>query len=300
MTTGILGSGFGLYGYLPALLGLGETVVLPARYRATLLARDDLRHLDGRTEWVAGEAEVLARADALIVSRRPADQMEAVRRALAVPTVTRLLLEKPLAPEPVAAAAMLEALAKAGRSVRIGFTFRAAPWAARVTEWVAGASPDATLDFDWGFHAHHYATGLDTWKRRVGEGGGALRFYGIQLIGLLAEWGYDDALESRVAGEGPDDAARWTATFTGPGLPRCRVLVDSRAGEPRFAATAPGLALHLRDPFEEAPTEPGQDRRVALLAKLCRSLLRDVSGTPDWYARSVVLWQAAEHRASRA
>ena len=38
----IRGSGFGLYGYLPALVGCGRRVVLPERYRARFAERPEL------------------------------------------------------------------------------------------------------------------------------------------------------------------------------------------------------------------------------------------------------------------
>jgi predicted dehydrogenase len=300
VTVGILGSGFGLYGYLPAVLGLGEHVVMPAHYREKLLSRADVRHLDRRVEWAAGgDEEIFATATALIIAQRPADQVRAVQSALTATSIKRLLLEKPLAPSPEAAAGILDSLEKAGRSVRIGFTFNGTAWAEALAFWMAGASPGATLDIVWQFQAHHYMNAIQNWKRRVSEGGGALRYYGIQLIGLLAKLGYDAVLASELGSDAADDAARWTATVTGPGRPSCRLAVDSRNSEALFAITGEELAcsafqLLLRDPFEDAPVEGARDRRVALLSRLCQSLLREPSGTPDWCRRSVDLWREAE------
>jgi predicted dehydrogenase len=300
MTVGILGSGFGLYGYLPAVLDLGEQVVMPVRYREKLLSRADVRHLDSRVEWApGGDEEIIATATALIVARRPADQVRAVQSALTATSVKRLLLEKPLAPSPEAAAGILDSLEKAGRSIRVGFTFNGTAWAEALAVWIVDAAPGATLNIAWQFQAHHYMNAIQNWKRRPSEGGGALRFYGIQLVGLLAELGYDAVLASELAIDSPDDAARWTATLTGPGRPSCRLAVDSRNSEALFGITGESSArsafdLRLRDPFEEAPVQGARDRRVALLSRLCKSLLRGPSGTPVWYRRSVDLWQDAE------
>jgi predicted dehydrogenase len=300
VTVGILGSGFGLYGYLPAVLDLGEQVVMPVRYREKLLSRADVRHLDPRVEWApGGDEEIFATATALIIARRPADQVRAVQSALMAASIKRLLLEKPLAPSPEAAAGILDSLEKAGRSVRIGFTFNGTAWAEPLAVWIAGTAPGATLKIAWQFQAHHYMNSIQNWKRRASEGGGALRFYGIQLVGLLAELGYDAVLASELESDGPDDAARWTATITGPGRPSCRLAVDSRNSEALFAITGESLArssfeLRLCDPFEEAPVTEARDRRVALLSRLCKSLLWEPSGTPAWCRRSVDLWQDAE------
>jgi predicted dehydrogenase len=303
VTVGILGSGFGLYGYLPAVLDLGAQVAMPVRYREKLLSREDVRHLDPRVEWApGGDEEIFATVTALIIARRPADQVRAVRSALTATSIKRLLLEKPVAPSPEVAAGILDCLEKAGRSIRIGFTFSGTAWAQALSIWMGDATPRATLDIAWQFQAHHYTNAIQNWKRRVSEGGGALRFYGIQLLGLLAELGYDAVLTSELGSDGPDDAARWTATVTGPGRPSCRLAVDSRNSEALFAVTgerSPGSAfqLRLRDPFQEARVEGARDRRVTLLSRLCKSLLREASGTPDWCRRSVDLWQDAETRA---
>jgi predicted dehydrogenase len=302
VVVGILGSGFGLYGYLPAVVDLGEQVVMPANYRKKLLGRADVRCLDRRVEWaLGGDEEIFATVDTLIIARRPADQVRAVHLALMATSVKRLLLEKPLAPSPAAAAGILDSLEKAGRSIRIGFTLRGTAWAERLAVWVEGAAPGSTLDIAWQFQAHHYVNSLQNWKRRVSDGGGALRFYGIQLMGLLAELGYDAVLASEVGSNGPDDAARWTATITGPGKPSCRLAVDSRNSNALFVMTGEssahsrsGFELRLSDPFEEARVEGPRDRRVALLSRLCKSLLREPSGTPAWCRRSVGLWQDAE------
>jgi hypothetical protein len=300
VTVGILGSGFGLYGYLPAVLGLGEHVVMPVHYREKLLSRADVRHLDRRVEWApGGDEKIFAAADALIIARRPADQVRAVQSALTVTSIDRFLLEKPLAPSPEVAAGILDSLEKAGRSIRVGFTFTGTAWAERLAVWMAGAAPGATLDIEWRFQAHHYMNAIQNWKRRMSEGGGALRFYGIQLVGLLAELGYDAVLASELGSDSPDDGARWTATLTGPGRPSCRLAVDSRNSEALFAITGESSArsafdLRLRDPFEEAPVKGARDRRVALLSRLCKSLLWEPSGTPAWCRRSVDLWQDAE------
>lgn len=307
MIVGILGSGFGLYGYLPAAAACsGVRILLPGRYRPKLDSRPELAEFSARVDWAADDADVLSRATALIVSRRPADQVELVRHATACPNLTHLLLEKPLAPEPEAAAGLLDDVDRAGKRLRIGFTFRLTPWAHDLKAWLAGSGCDS-LAIEWRFRAHHYSHGVATWKRRHPEGGGALRFYGIHLIALLAELGYATVSESHVRARLRDEAESWTATLAGPGLPPCRILVDSDSPTASFEVLgrATGLRpldISCRDPFDLVPALPGQDRRATLLAELCRSLLGlsvpsgpGVSTDPaPWYRASVDLWRAAE------
>lgn len=297
MTVGILGSGFGLYGYLPAALSLGERVVMPARTRDTLLGRADVRPFDAQVEWVADDDAVLRRATTLVVGRRPADQVAIAAAARRIASVGRLLLEKPLAPGPDEALRLLAESREAGKTLRVGYTFRETPWAARLSRWLAGASPGAALDVTWRFLAHHYAGDVETWKRRPAEGGGALRFFGIQVIGLLAELGYDDAVRSRVTGE--DAAARWEATFTRRGGWPCRVVVDSRDANTEFtvAGSDPGnppFDLRVAEPFADVATDGALDRRVPLLSGILAALIAPAAETPPWYLASAALWRRAE------
>ena len=74
MNAAILGSGFGLYGYLPALQALGCRVVLPLRYRSIIENRAELSGFAERIGWAADDTDAIDQADAVVVARRPADQ----------------------------------------------------------------------------------------------------------------------------------------------------------------------------------------------------------------------------------
>jgi predicted dehydrogenase len=290
---------------MPALARLGATPVLPARYREKLRARSDVASFGDRVLWVADEPALLDRAEALVLAVRPVDQVALAEAALAAPGIGRLLLEKPIAPDPAAARALLGALRASGRTVRAGFNFRYTPWAGRCRDWLTGATPQARLRIGWRFRAHHYRTGLETWKRRPAEGGGALRFFGIHLVALLAELGYRAAHASVVRGEGPEDARSWEAAFAGPGLPSCAVVVETDADEQAFLIEGTAgrggapLRIALDDPFAETQADGPLDRRVEVLEALCRDFLAGPPGIPDWYAASVDLWESVEAQAER-
>ena len=297
MTVGVLGSGFGLYGYVPALIELGEHVVLPLRYRGELCARQDVCRLEHQIEWAADDATVIARSSSLVIVRRPVDQAEIVFRALNEKMADSFLLEKPLAPTPLEAEALLRRLKAEEKRVRIGYTFRFASWASDLKRSVSEGS-HGELRIVWLFRAHHYANQIETWKRRPSQGGGALRFFGIHLIALLSELGYSKVLHSRTHGRGDDDAVDWSAGFSGTGLPPCFVLVDTDRSEPTFDISRDSrtgsFALHLRDPFDSVPVNGMFDRRVELLTHLCRSLLYDPDSCPLYYASSIQLWRDVE------
>jgi hypothetical protein len=90
---------------------------------------------------------------------------------------------------------------------------------------------------------------------------------------------------------------------TGPGLPECRVHVDTRAPAPRFWARThqngdeDNFTIALRDPFDTAAHDKF-DRRVEILSRLCRDLLDRDKVSYTWYKRAIALWDIVEARAS--
>jgi hypothetical protein len=292
MKVAILGSGFGLYGYLPALLALRAQVLLPERYRAVVEGRDELSGFAAEIIWTADEAAALDLADALVMARRPIDQTNALAGILRRPNLKRLLLEKPLAPDPAAAAGLQHQIEASGKIVRIGYMFGFTEWGEKL---IARGASTGDISIKWTFRAHHYATGRSNWKRFDAQGGGAMRFYGIQLISLLAQLGFDTVLASSTTSAHPGEVESWRASLLNSQRARCDLVLDSNATQTGFSIDAPalGVAASLPDPFGDQPNG-AQDRRVPVLSSLCREMLTDEQTPSLWYAKTIALWRAIE------
>ncbi|WP_342740144.1 Gfo/Idh/MocA family oxidoreductase [Bradyrhizobium sp. B117] len=300
MKVGILGSGFGLYGYFPAMLACGsEPIFLPERYRAILLKRDDVGHLVDKVQWCADEETLLDRVDAIIIARRPADQVELVADCCRRGNIRRVLLEKPIAPNPEAADRLVEDLLAAGKKFRIAYAFRYTDWGKQLLRARVKGGLDGAIKLVWHFLAHHRKTRAPTWKRHVSMGGGAMRFFGIHLIALLSELGYTDVLTSQISFEHPDEADRWQATFTGPNLPLFEIDVDANASREGFSVGYSAKAISLSDPFQAEDSAGKFDRRVRGLAELCSDFLQDEPASLSWYRGSLRLWSKAEEVTQR-
>jgi predicted dehydrogenase len=298
----VLGSGFGLYGYVPALIsGCDQQVYLPERYRISLRERIDVRHLEDMIQWRSDDAAILKEVDAVVISRRPRDQEQLIRRCAGIPNIRALVLEKPLGMTPSSALAALDALEASGKSFRIAYVFRYLPWATQLKQALDRHEISGPVKIVWRFRAHHYAHALENWKRTVSEGGGALRFFGIQLIGLLAEIGYRDVANAQLASSGRDECEAWSAEFSGEGLPRCRVDVETNSGERQFSIeadeskTGSARMVDLEEPFQQCAGIGNFDRRVAVLTELCRELIDGRGTSYGWYRESVALWDRCDH-----
>jgi hypothetical protein len=298
----ILGSGFGLYGYLPALIRCGQSVVLPERYRERFQLRQELTRFAKQVEWVTDEVSAVNRASAVVIALRPAEQTDWIRKCVSYRQITRLLLEKPLAPAPSEALSLQTMLCSSRKLFRIGYSLCDAQWTVRLKEFVV-QNPDYEINVSWRFLAHHFRQDSRIWKQFDSAGGGAIRFYGIQLIAVLASLGYCFVSESKSYGRSVDEPERWIASILGDGLPICRILIDSRCNTAEFSIQCRSslgqtkLLADLRNPFGENDRKylpDGLDGRVGVLEDLVMSILNDAELYPSWYPRVVDLWSKIE------
>jgi hypothetical protein len=142
------------------------------------------------------------------------------------------------------------------------------------------------------------------WKRRAEDGGGVLRFYGVQLIALLAQRGYNTVLESTTAGAIVTEPERWRAQFVGPGLPPCALSVDSRAQRTGFRVVVDAPSGHRVLVDRHSPFSVGggsvnaDDSRVPALIALLGSLDDDDSKWLSFYGTVNDLWSRVEAETS--
>ncbi|MBI4514595.1 MAG: hypothetical protein HY699_02105 [Deltaproteobacteria bacterium] len=300
----IVGSGFGLYGYLPALVdGLGLPVLLPRSYEPKVLARPELRGYLDAIRWAPDAEAALAAASGVVIATRPAVQRQIVAECSRRPALGTLVLEKPLAVHPRAADEILDQLRRSGKAFRLGYTFLETDWARSLIERKELGGPSCCLRIAWRFMAHHFAHDVASWKRRASEGGGVVRFFGVHVVALLARLGYVEVGDSSVYGRTREELEKWEAMFSGPGLPTCVVQLDSRSVERCFVIEleSGGVSrrlVDLGDPFAMAlPTGPAVtlDRRVAVLKRLLGTFrAEDASAFYQLYSRVNWLWAKAE------
>jgi hypothetical protein len=295
----IIGSGFGLYGYLPAIVeGFGETVVLPRAYEGKVRARVELANTLTNIHWAKDEDVGLSQATTVVIATTPQRQFETVLRCVSLLNIEKLILEKPIAATPAQASILVERLGATGKRYRIGFTFLYTSWHKQL-EWSKLLFSTNELYFTWTFKADHFVKDLDTWKRNRTEGGGVLRFYGIHLVALLASKGYDGVRESKIEGDRPDEPLRWRALFTGVGLPNCHVFVDSLCVEKRFEISQnhdghEQIIISATSPFESERSPQCADSRIGSLVGLINSFDENDEDFKLYYTKVINLWALIE------
>ena len=159
---------------------------------------------------------------------------------------------------------------------------------------------------NWTFLAHHFRYDLDNWKRFNKTGGGVIRFYGIHVIALLSEIGYQDVLLSEVSGSSFDESEKWIAIFSGMDLPPFKVCVDSKSIQNRFNIeyTSSDITpkartlVNITGPFEFLAENERLDtnQRVEVLSKHCKSFDEDGINEYEWYSDTINLWKKIENK----
>lgn len=299
--SGILGSGFGLYGHLPALVHCThEMILLPERYRTKFDGRQELQRFASRIVWRESELELISESRLLIVAQMPRRQEEIMEQVLQQKNNRYVLLEKPLARTPELAADLLRRLSQSGKVFRVMYSFLYLSWFKQVKELLMHY-PGCKLEINWKFKAHHFVHGLDTWKRFHSKGGGVLRFYGIHLLAVIAGLGAFEAKASAFDVKGTDEPFAWKASFEECSGHRLQVDVDSDAPDTLFSIRLRNedkllMQLDERDPFFECSSHEGLDSRVNLNETIIRSWLADDDSA--WFANvyeaTNVLWKQTE------
>lgn len=290
----IAGSGFGLYGYLPALItSISNRILLPTAYKEKLLARKELRPYLNNVEWHDDFDTIIKNTTGLVIAKNPETQVEIVTKILLSKNKVNLFLEKPIAPNVESAQQLLSALISSKIKFRIGYTFLATSWYPSLKKSFSTAT-DKKISIIWKFRAHHFAHDLDNWKRYKDQGGGVIRFYGVHVIALLAALGFDQVLSSQTLQQQYIDE-QWHAIFRSSiSQQECEVFIDSCSDENAFCiAMNKNKIVDSSDPFDEEITGL-IDRRVRVLEKHCKTLLEDDEYYYELYLKTNQLWYHVE------
>jgi hypothetical protein len=301
---GILGGGFGLYGYLPASATLlKEPVLLLNKYKPIIDSRHELLSFKDQIIWLESEEELIQTADSLVISRRPVDQEGLVSKCLLQTNLKRVMFEKPLASSPQKAQKILDQIANSDKNCSVGFTFRFTNWARQLKEKLFNGefSEHESINLSWHFMADHFSRNLETWKMDHAQGGGAIRFYGIHVIALLAELGYKNVASSSVSSSNSNHSYHsWSASFTDSQLPTFFVSLDSKSKTSYFKVhfkNEEKILFEGVSPFDSVLKNLAiseQDKRCHYLTVALQELIELSKPYPTRIEDCTKLWQLVE------
>jgi len=194
----ILGSGFGLYGYLPAVLSKKSNIVyLENKYKKIINSRKDLNIYKNKIIWIQNSLNILKIIDYLIIAKRPSDQVKIIKKIInRKNTLKKIFLEKPIAKNPLEAKNLLNILKKKKINVSFGFIFQYTNWYKKIKNFIKENKKKCEIEITWNFNAFFLKKKIKSWKNDISQGGGIINFYGIHFIKLINELGFNKIVNS--------------------------------------------------------------------------------------------------------
>ena len=270
----IFGGGFGIYGYLPAiLLYPSNKVYLNIKYKKTITERPELNNLLESIFWYKEIDTIIQKVNSVVVATNPEKQTEIILDLLNHQYINNLVLEKPLAVNPKDSIKVLSKLINSSKKFVFGYSFLYTNWCLKIKKQIYQINHEIIF-IDWFFMAHHFKNNLKTWKNNHLKGGGVIRFYGIHLIALLAEFGYSEVNYSRIKVDKEGFFTAWKASFLGKSIPECRIEINTKSHHTKFNILGinkkdePEELLDLKTPFDQERNIENHDQRVSLLSKI--------------------------------
>ena len=181
MKIGILGRGFGLYGYLPAAIRNGWEPHTLTRYREEFALRPELLKYIDKVWFHPDEKSLISGVSALVCARNPQSQIELLETG--IPFLGHLYLEKPVAPTILQHELILQKLNSTKQDFSVGYLFPFTEWYREilVKNKITGTK---AFNIYWDVNLS-----LSSWKSKVSSGGGLANFYAIHFVTLLEDLG---------------------------------------------------------------------------------------------------------------
>lgn len=289
----VVGGGFGLYGHVAALAGSGRDVATLGRYRAQAEARPELADLTPRIRWVDDVMTAARDAEAVVLAQTPGQNAALARQLAAEGVGGTLIIEKPVAESPAAAAGLEAELAAAGRRWAVPYLFAQCDWANGAA---AALAQGKSVDIDW---AHRQSPMVRGWKREADAGGGAIAFYYIHCLALSEALmpGHQPTLEVAHDANGAVAVCALSVAASEQS-PKLRMRF-SLGVEAHFGVRIDTIAVtDMATPFGPIPAAGSPDPRLPMLAAFHQRVAEDPAFQPPAFHAAVTRhWAALEAEA---
>ncbi len=177
---GILGGGFGLYGYLPAFANLQYDIYTLSKYENYINKRPDLDRYIENINFLNEEKELINKVDYINVARNPESQYQFLIHNKPY-SFKHLYLEKPIAHQGAAYSECIENFKIEKTSFSVFYSLTYMDWYNNIIkEMMKGVNQK--IEIVWKIKQKS-----SSWKQDITKGGGMLKFYGIHFIKMIID-----------------------------------------------------------------------------------------------------------------
>ena len=293
----IMGKGFALNVYLPAIASLGiNKFALEVEAKTLINSNKKLKQIEKDIKWIERSEINKTKFSKIIIAEPPKKQFDLIVLESLWKNCDYFILEKPLAENVNKASLLLELLNSKKIKYLINYTFRYTNWYKRVSNNIKNNSHEEEIVIIWSFTGRHIHKQINSWKKNHFEGGGVIKYYGIHLIAILSDIGYTDIKKSEVIKKSDDNYISWACEFESTKkLPKLKLYIDSDSLSDKFFwLRNKKPILELDSPFSEESTELYSDRRIPLAINLLKDNYSEMLNLKN--IRALNLWSKVEEQ----
>ena len=181
MNTLIIGSGFGLYGYLPAIFHVSKKIYLKQQYEIFFSTRSELKKFSKKIIWYHDQNKIITDIDYVVIAKRPQEQSKIIKKLLKKKNnFKHIFLEKPIDVNPKKALIFLNYLKEKKLKYSFGFIFKYLIWYKFIKSKLTKKQ-----NFEIIWQIANKKNNINHWKYSHTHGGGLVKFYGIHFIELF-------------------------------------------------------------------------------------------------------------------
>ena len=276
MKIGILGSGFGLYGYLPAIIQNGHLPVTLEKYRSVIMQRSDLRQFIDQIDFVADRDRLIKQSAGALVLAVPPFAREEFLDSLSSPYEGHLFLEKPFAISVKGYSELLRKLEIMATTWSIAYLFPYTVWYKGIQGLMKESQVPLEIDLHWTLPK---PISRDDWKNDSQRGGGEIAYYLTHFIPFLRQYDFDESDFFR----GENNEILWEISKFGP--PGYKLNIHFGHGKRQFKVSTrlrgigvnPIPLFHENTPFGSPAAISRLDIRASVLQEYMRTSLENPS-----------------------
>ncbi len=286
----LLGKGFALNVYLPALLAIDCKKILIASSAKKHLNEDLIQYI----EYIDDEEIVNYKFLKIIFAEPPDKQYSLICDKGLWRNSNNLILEKPIAENYKKAQYLISILNKKGNIYSINYSFRYTKWFADMYKYIHNNHKKGEIDITWKFKSRHLKKKKASWKTNQLLGGGIIKYYGIHLIAVLSDIGYSDINKSNISNQENIELTSWSSEFvSNKKLPKINLLIDSYSDENIFCwKQINQTLLEIDSPFSLESSEYKGDNRIPPTIKFLKEKNNDLLNYKNMEA--LELWSKIE------
>ena len=189
---GIVGGGFGLYGYLPASFANELEVHSLKKYETKICSRSDIKQFQNSINFFSNLSDTISAVDIVTLSVNPRQQDEIVRNFCTNFADRTWILEKPISFNNNASQLLVKHLKELNIKCYFGFLVPYTMWFKELTNFLSRQKDHVKVKIKWHFNSTIMRESqFLSWKSSIKDGGGCLSFYACHLLyalTLIDDW----------------------------------------------------------------------------------------------------------------